>query len=328
MASRRRRNRRAAASKTPPTRQTSQESKRPEHRKLWTWVSIALIPLLLGGAIALYSARLALNQAGEQEARAQSGANRAEDTRLARFSAVLARVRPAEHNPTFFWVFPQALSDVSVAKLAGPSRQWWETEGEKLPRDRANALWEELDARKRELGGVLCTWTDVGHQGKPATKHLVSLVGNRREKVRVVDIRARVLEKSPPMNGTLLEYPGQGMDDIEKVAVDLDDPSGRLTTTTADGATRRPLLDEKTITLDEGEEVGLEITAAAGASSYRWELELTVEHDIANRETVRIRSDGTIEGPAFHTPAWKLDDTFAGGVYEQDYYTYALIRER
>ncbi len=290
-------------------------------------MSIALIPLLLGGAIALYSARLALDQAGEQEARAQSGANSAKDAHLARFPAVLARVRPAEHFPPFEWVFPQALSEVSVAKLAGPSKQWWETEGEKLPRDRVNAILAELDARKRELGGVLCTWTDVGQQGKSATKHLVSLVGNRRGTVRVVDIRARVLEKSPRMNGTLLEYPSQGLEDIEKVGVDLDDPSGRLTATTADGAIR-PLLDTKAITLDEGEEVGLEITAAAGARSYRWELELTVEHDIANRETVRIRADGTTDGPAFHTPAWDYQDTFAGGVYQQDYYTYALIRER
>ncbi|MFB9909647.1 hypothetical protein [Allokutzneria oryzae] len=290
-------------------------------------MSIALIPLLLGGAIALYSARLALDQAGEQEARAQSGANSAKDAHLGRFPAVLARVRPPQYFRPYEWVFPQALSEVSVAKLAGPSKQWWVTEGEKLPRDRVNAIWAELEARKRELGGVLCTQTAVGQQVKSATKHLVSLVGNRRGKVRVVDIRARVLETSPRMNGTLLEYPSQGMEGIEKVSIDLDDPSGQLTATTADGAIR-PLLDTKAIALDEGEEVGLEITAGAGARSYRWELELTIDHDITTRETVRIRADGTTDGPAFHTPAWGYHDTFAGGVYEQDYYTYALIRKR
>ncbi|WP_447008065.1 hypothetical protein ACRAKI_16970 [Saccharothrix isguenensis] len=56
------------------------------------------------------------------------------------------------------------------------------------------------------------------------------------------------------------------------------------------------------------------------------ELELAVEHGIANRETVRIRADGIPGGPAFLTPAWDYEDTFAGGVHKADYYTYALVR--
>ncbi|MFD1150913.1 hypothetical protein [Saccharothrix hoggarensis] len=323
MATRRRRNRRAAASTTPPARPTAPE--RPAYRKSWTWLTVLVIPMLVGGAIALYSSRLALDQAGEQEARAQSGANRAEDADLARFPAVLARVRQATYYPPYEWVFPQALSEATVAELAKPSRQWFETEGEKLSRDEMNAYLEELAARKRELGGVLSLWRDSERLSKSATKHLVSLVGNRREKIRVVDLRARVVERLPRMNGTLLRFPSEGSTPIEQVAVDLDDPSGRLIATDAEGV-ERPLLEAKSITLEEGEEIGLEINAMAATASYRWELEVTVEHGVANRETVRIRADGTSDGPAFLTAAWHYDDTFAGGVYRQDYYTYALVR--
>lgn len=292
---------------------------------MWAWVSIAAIPLLVGGAIALYSARLALDQAGEQEARAQSGANRAEDGDLARFPAVLARARPTYQGPNWVWVFPQALDGATVAELAGPSRQWFETEGARLPQDETLAIGERANARKQELGGVLGAWGYVGQQRKSTTTHLVSLVGNRRERVRVVDIRARVLEKSPRLDGTLLLYLSEGVDDVEQVGVDLDDPSGRLTSTTANGVTK-PLLDTKSMTLDKGEEVGLEITALSAAHSYRWELELTVEHSTANRETVRIRADGTADGPAFHTTAWDSDGTYVGGVYRRDNGTYALVR--
>lgn len=292
---------------------------------MWAWVSIGVIPLLVGGAIALYSARLALDQAGEQEARAQSGASRAEDADLARFPAVLARARSVPPGSNWVWVFPQALDEATVAELAGPSRQWFETEGQRLPQDQMLAIGERSNARKRELGGVLGGSGYAGGQRKSTTTHLVSLVGNRRERVRVVDIRARVLEKSPRLDGSLLLYPGEGTSPVEQVGVDLDDPAGRLATTTEDGVTR-PFLDAKTVTLDKGEEVGLEITALSAAHSYRWELEVTVEHGTANRETVRIRADGTTDGPAFHTTAWDADGTYAGGVYRRDNGTYALVK--
>jgi hypothetical protein len=325
---RRRRDRHAVALTTPPTSQTPTPPRpgRPEYRKVWAWVSIAVIPLLVGGAIALYSARLALDQAGEQEAHAQSGANRAEDADLARSPAVLARVRPTYSGPNWVWVFPQVLDEATVAELAGPSRQWFETEGARLSQEQIVAIGERATARIRELGGVLGAWGYVGQQRKSTTTHLVSLVGNRREKVRIVDIRARVLEKSPRLDGTLLLYLGEGVDDVEQVGVDLDDPSGRLTATTADGVTK-PLLDTKSLSLDKGEEVGLEITALSAAHSYRWELELTVEHGTATRETVRVRADGTTDGPTFHTTAWDSDSTYTGGVYRRDNGTYALVRQ-
>jgi hypothetical protein len=214
---RRRRDRHAVALTTPPTSQTPTPPRpgRPEYRKVWAWVSIAVIPLLVGGAIALYSARLALDQAGEQEAHAQSGANRAEDADLARSPAVLARVRPTYSGPNWVWVFPQVLDEATVAELAGPSRQWFETEGARLSQEQIVAIGERATARIRELGGVLGAWGYVGQQRKSTTTHLVSLVGNRREKVRIVDIRARVLEKSPRLDGTLLLYLGEGVDDVE-----------------------------------------------------------------------------------------------------------------
>jgi hypothetical protein len=320
---RRRRDRHAVALTTPPTSQNPTPP-RPEHRKVWAWVSIAVIPLLVGGAIALYSARLALDQAGEQEARAQSGANVAEDADLARSPAVLARARSTYPGPNWVWAFPQAFDEATLAELAGPSRQWFETEGVRLPQEQVSAIGERATARKQELGGVLGAWSYVGQQRKSTTTHLVSLVGNRRERVRVVEIRARVLEKSPRLDGTLLLYLGEGVDDVEQVGVDLDDPAGRLTATTADGVTK-PLLDTKSMTLDKGEEVGLEITAMSAAHSYRWELELTVEHGTVNRETVRVRADGTAGGPAFHTTAWDSDGAYTGGVYRRDNGTYALV---
>ncbi|MEU4807026.1 hypothetical protein [Actinosynnema sp. NPDC023587] len=64
-----------------------------------------------------YGAQLALEQAGEQEAGAQAGAEKAEDTELAREPAVLARVRPV-HERVWARTFPEPV-DESVLRTGG-----------------------------------------------------------------------------------------------------------------------------------------------------------------------------------------------------------------
>jgi hypothetical protein len=86
--------------------------------------------------------------------------------------------------------------------------------------------------------------------------------------------------------------------------------------TLAIGPSGRPLVDVKSLNLEEGEEVNMQITAFAEAHHCLWEFRLTVQYQGSAPETVVIRSDGTPTGPPFETAAWNPDWPYSGGVHE------------
>jgi hypothetical protein len=281
---------------------------KPEHRKLWTWVSIVVIPTVIAVGIALYSARLSLDQAGEQEARAQDGANQAADAKLAKEPALLARVRPLRDD-SWAWVFPDALDEPTRLRLFEPER------------DIGRVVTDDADQPKRDAGGLFADSRKFDGEWKSTSRHLVSLVGNRRQRVRVLDIRAHVLEKLPPLLGTVLYHPGQGgTNPVERVGLDLDDPARSAVLMPEPSLEEpppaaRPFLDVKSVDLAEGEELGVDVTAFTKEHIYRWELELTVSYEGVTTETVVVRSDGTATGTPFTAAAWGWDWPYRGGFH-------------
>lgn len=294
-----------------PTRTTPRERERkPLWKRWWPWVSaavtIALVPLLINVGTAHYESRLALGQAGEQEASAQAGAEKAKDAQLAKKAAVLARVRPV-HEEFWAWVFPEPV-DESTLRTGGYAQS--HDERYRIFREKHGVASSASPAR---IDGVL----------KKSSRHQVSLIGNRRETVRVLEIRAHVLEKAPPLSGALLTYPPQGEGDVREVLFDLDSAERRLLLPDENqrDAAPKPFFDVKYLTLAKSEEVALDVTAFTLEHHYKWELEVTVAYEGVSEEKLRIRSDGTADGPAFETAAWTdrhydKPFTYRGGSYE------------
>ncbi|GAA3989627.1 hypothetical protein GCM10022247_05300 [Allokutzneria multivorans] len=187
---------------------------------------------------------------------------------------------------------------------------------------------QELVDKKRSLGGFLTVYDCLDSSCKNGSSHLVTVVGNRREKVRVVDIRVKVLDQTEAPHGTLIVYPGEGANAIERIGIDLDDPSPRVMLIPENGGDLRPLLDVKSIDLDRGEQQGFEIIALTSNYRVKWELELTVAYGQSTKEKIRIRSDGTENGAPFDTVPANRDGNYSGGVYVRDNSTGEFPRER
>jgi hypothetical protein len=302
------RKRRKSAKPTPRDRE-----RKPLRKRWWPWVSaaatIALIPLLINVISAQYESQLALDQAGEQEAGAQAGAAKAKDAELAKKAPVLARVRPV-HEDFWAWVFPEPV-DESTLRTGGYAQA--HDERYRIFHEKHGV---EGSASPAWIGGVL----------KKSSRHQVSLIGNRRETVRILEIRTHILEKTAPLSGALLTYPPQGEGDVRQVLVDLDRPEGRLLLPDENNreAAPKPYFDVKSLTLAKSEETALDVTAFTLEHHYKWELEVTVAYDGVSEEKLRIRSDGTADGPAFETAAWNDKHSapnekpyvYRGGSYE------------
>jgi hypothetical protein len=268
------------------------------------WVEIILIPavvaLVVGIVVALYQADVTLDQAGEQEASAQKGAEQAEDRELAQEPAVRARVQPLQ-DTHWVCVFPEPV-DEAVLRKGGLSAS----------EEERTRLFSEHGGL---MGNAVPMW--MRNELKPTWTYQVSLIGNRREPVRVLDIRARILDRSAPLDGAVVWFPPQGEGDVREVLVDLDDPEGVLLLPPEPGsdAPPKPFFDVKYLTLQRNEEVVLGLTALATRHHYRWELELTVAYGDVPGETVRVRSDGTPDGHPFEATGWSEQGTYRGGVF-------------
>ncbi|MEU4807025.1 hypothetical protein [Actinosynnema sp. NPDC023587] len=92
---------------------------------------------------------------------------------------------------------------------------------------------------------------------------------------------------------------------MREVLLDLDSPDLRLLVPDEDDAAPpKPDLDVNYLTLAKSEEIVLDVNALTLQHYYQWELVVTVAFEGMSEEKVRIRSDGTADGPAFETTAW------------------------
>lgn len=269
----------------------------PEWRRWWTWVSLLAIPVVIAAVSALYAAHLSLDQAGEQEAEAQQGAEQAKDDSLADQPAITARVRPMRSGLAA-WIFPEVVDGEELR-----TAYMTETEG------RWDSVWQRHHGIQAVEAGV---WYGDSH--KDAVAHHVTLVGNRREKILVVDARVRIVSRSAPLDGTLVWQKPQGSDVVERVVVDLDGVERRLELVevpVAGSTEPRPLVDARTLTLEEDEAVGLELVSLTSEHHYQWLLELTVDHGAVKGEIVTIDAGGV----PFETTAWSGEVRYRGGIY-------------
>ncbi|MCA1600744.1 MAG: hypothetical protein LC776_03525 [Acidobacteria bacterium] len=300
---------------------------RADYRKMWTWLSVLIIPALITAGGVWYSAQLDLDQAGQQEINAQSAANNAIDAELAKTPPLLASVRTLGAPwGTFYyedaWVFPTVLSESTVRALEEPLWIWEEnvqSKGGFLSDEDLNEIEKISDEsvkRKRQLGGIF-SYSDSALNETPKSRYHISFVGNRRERIRVVDIKATFLSREKPLRGTLLTFPesdsSAGIDDVAKLEFDLDKIDGRPRSITANDA----FLDVKSISLEKGEEVALEVAATSETCWCKWQLEIIVSYGNVRHEKVIIRSDGTASGQPFEMAAWNSDWKYEGGHYQR-----------
>jgi hypothetical protein len=247
-----------------------------------------------------YQAGVATSQAGEQEASAQKGADEAKDRELAEEPAVRARVRPKPYEFVAL-IFPEVVAESEL-------------------RERLTEEPYEGDRLLQEHDGIegSVSVEVVDGETKNSWPFLFTLIGNRREPVRVLDVRAHILDSGPPLDGTLVEFEPQGEAPVREVLLDLDRPDRGLLLPPESEADTSPIpyFSEKFITLAENEEFVFDLTALTAHQHYRWELEVTVAYGDVEDEIVTIRSDGTDSGAPFEATGWSKDSSmYRGGAF-------------
>lgn len=94
----------------------------------------------------------------------------------------------------------------------------------------------------------------------------VVLRSTRRETIRILDVRPRILETAPSWSGACMHFPAQGDAPVYKVAADLDD--------LRPGKGRKGGFLQKNLDLVEGERATVEISATAAKRYYRWDVQV------------------------------------------------------
>ncbi|MFD9733804.1 hypothetical protein [Umezawaea sp. NPDC059074] len=205
------------------------------------------------------------------------------------------------HASAPVFVFPDALDEETRLRLMKPERG----EGSGYPNF-------EVGRWRVDAGGVPSAEAEVDGVRRSMSKHSVQVTNKHGEQMRVLDVRAVVLERRPAFAGTLLLDTGIEAPDLAPASVDLDQPEGRLVS----AQSGRPLLDVEPLVAERGETARVDFTAFTSAHDYLWELRLTVQYGDSEPEELVIRSDGTVDGPPFHTTAWNRDWHYAGGAHE------------
>jgi hypothetical protein len=104
-------------------------------------------------------------------------------------------------------------------------------------------------------------------------------------------MKIRVIRKSPPISGCLINVGAQGEAEIRDLGVNLDETPSTVRLFT-DGTLGRPYLDEQGLSLGEGEQIEFDIYAITRMYSYEWVVDLTVESTSEPPSTVTIDYGG------------------------------------
>jgi hypothetical protein len=202
------------------------------------------------------------------------------------------------HYPAY--VFPDALDEETRLPLMTPERNNIGYPNFKV------AQW------RMDAGGVPSAEAEVDGVRKSMSNYGVTVANKHHERMRVLDVRAVVLQRRPALGGTLLVDTGLSSPTPAAISVDLDQPEGRLVS----APSGRPLLDVNYMTMEEDEVVRVSFSAFASDHDYLWELRWTVQYGGSEPRELVIRSDGTADGPLFQTTAWGRDRPYSGGVHE------------
>jgi hypothetical protein len=116
----------------------------------------------------------------------------------------------------------------------------------------------------RNVGAINQTWTVL---------RLV-FTGESQQGIRILNITPIIVKRAPPWHGDLFLFPIQGEAPSVQTSLNLDDTFP----TVMDSATGRPYFEEKTITLQQGEQevVIIQITATRGYVAYTLRIDYLV----------------------------------------------------
>jgi hypothetical protein len=119
----------------------------------------------------------------------------------------------------------------------------------------------------------------------------LSLQGNRAQQVRVRNIRVVNLRRSPPLTGTLWCDPSAGGGPAERMYFDLDQAIPIAQLEGSDDGTIKPYFLDRTITLNQGENIDLNIRASSSKSDITFDLAVDVVYG-GNLQTVTVTDNG------------------------------------
>jgi hypothetical protein len=113
---------------------------------------------------------------------------------------------------------------------------------------------------------------------QPTVRGTISftIIGQHYEPVQILEVKARVISRSPPLAGTLVYIESQGGAESAKMGIDLDSVDLSARTTGGKRATNRKYFQENYITLNRGERVGLDVSVFTRKCLCRFFLDVKV----------------------------------------------------
>lgn len=266
-----------SSSPTTPPASPSPSSSRREF-----WVTVVAIP----AALAVIAIVITFVIAPWQEVRSQRATESEEERELAKEEPVKMRVTESWNDDTdLTWILDRPLS-------SNLESQW----------DHLDSGTHNVISFAKRTGGVriekLCKGNSCN--GSQTTFRL-TLTGNRKSPVEITGIKAKVHSRKKSPSGGYLEGGMGGSAEIESGVIDLDSADRRLRAITPDGKTGPLYFGERYVTLQQNEILAFQIMARSFTFDYRWELILNLSVD-GKSEEMRIRANGTPDGPLFRNP--------------------------
>jgi hypothetical protein len=146
------------------------------------------------------------------------------------------------------------------------------------------------------------------------SSHLrLHLQGTRAQTVTISGLRAHVLSRSEARRTSLVSCPSAGANDVERIAISLDQREPTAHDLGADGKVGNlPYFQTRTVTLSKGEPLDLVIEGSSAKSTVTWQLELDVE--LGNKKTTIVvpgvfRTSAPQEDQYNESWAWRWDES-------------------
>jgi hypothetical protein len=177
------------------------------------------------------------------------------------------------------------------------------------------------DSEAVELGLAEDQWAVISSRGATpvgVVNILLTVSGNRQEKVRIQDLTAEK-ECTEPLTGAYFESPAAGAVPSIELFMDLDEPQPRSMDSPPwyppedSNTPSRSYFDTNTVELEKDEQVVFAVVAHVDESFCSFELEMSVlEGDTVRVQRINYRGESFKVTPGLPRSAW--EQAFIGGV--------------